>query len=754
MNRNMILILLVMAVLALAACSGGGGPTPVDFDRMTATVQDATGAPLADLSVRVEGRSTGVTTNAAGQFTLDSSAFPNGVSNSNEISLGRNGVVLGAGAFVPVDNQVITLKFGENFAVSDTDPVDPNALPGSLSGNIYDETTGGLLDGVELTLFSPHGELLMGESDGGHYAFTGLTPGDWTLTAHLTGYQSELAVVEVPEDTSIIQHLSMVPKNTINPGDGLLVSGTVVDSDTGAPVAGATVSLMVDTGYSGIDDIAVYEDIAWAEVGADSGTATEPGYAGDDDDDEARSSSLAPWYYEPQYFEVTTGADGTFTIDEEVIGYSLWGEAYAEGYLNGSYYEYIDGLTGTLDITIELDAFVETSVAGTIHDEDGQPIDGAYVEFIYAGDTAYYYDDIALPGVLEVDEMAEEARNSYDDYDSPPPPMATDADDGSGDWGDWAEAAIGAANDSSGGTQSGSTGSGVDNPSMMRYRWENQNSHSSSDVAYFTGYYATNADADGNYSFEGIPAGNYYVFASAYRHLSFNDMIELVEPTGNEVNAANTVDIELPNQPVGAVTGVITDEYGNPIDDCLVNATQPNVDPFTYTGSDGRYTIENVPEGTWLISAYKQGYLTRSQEVEITADDTVTVNLTIDTYEAPVYDLIAYSGHVVDGNDNAGITGCDLVFTPVNEEDGSYYQHVKSGANGTYGAALIASEYNVLIQRDGYQDIFMRIWVDEDYPTMDFWMWKVNSGGGGWGGIAEPMIDFADEAMPEMGKDV
>jgi len=763
--KRLILLFMVAAVLTmLAACNGGGPVDPDDnFDRMTAVVQDAAGAPVPDLNVRVEGRDTGVTTNTAGQFTLDRTAFPNGVNNVNEISLGKGGIVMGNGDFVPALNANLTIKFGDNFGLTNpgtpVTPPDPTADPGSLSGSIFDEATEELLSGVELTLFASFGDLRTGTSDNGAYSFADLPPGDWTLTAHLADYQPEIAVVNIPEGGEIVQHLSMVSTGTVAPGDGVLVTGTVLDSDTGAPVAGATVSVMVDTGYMCMPEPAVWDDVnAWED--AATGVATEPAPAPssgggsegwDPDDDEERVPSMAPWLYEPQFFELTTGADGTFSVPEEVIGYSVWCDVYAEGYLNGNHYEYIEGRTGTVDFEIQIDPFVATDVTGTVRDEFGVPIEGAYVEFVFAGDDIYYYDDIALPGVLEIGDMATDAERNFDEFDAPPPPMAPDADgDGSSNWDDVEQGAAAPGSNSGG----GSPGDGFDNPEMMRFRWENQQGRNTSDADYFTGFYATNADADGNFSFEGIPAGNYYVFASAYKHLPYSDNIEIVADTGNSVEESNTVNIELPNQPVGTVTGNVVDDHGNPVPDTLVNATQPNVDPFTYTDVNGNYTIENVPVGTWLISAYKQGYLTRSEEVEITEDGVITVNLVIDNYVPPVHNVIAYSGHVVDGSDNTGLVGCDIVFTPVNEEDGSYFQHVTSGVNGAYNAALIASEYNVLIQQPGYEDIFMRIWVDAQYPTMDFWMWKINTGNGGpWGGGPMPMIDFADGAMPERGED-
>ena len=52
---------------------------------------------------------------------------------------------------------------------------------------------------------------------------------------------------------------------------------------------------------------------------------------------------------------------------------------------------------------------------------------------------------------------------------------------------------------------------------------------------------------------EDVPAGTYYVFASAYRHLPYNGEFEAKEDA-----AENDVPITLPNVPVGSVEGTVT----------------------------------------------------------------------------------------------------------------------------------------------------------------------------------------------------
>ena len=194
----------------------------------------------------------------------------------------------------------------------------------------------------------------------------------------------------------------------------------------------------------------------------------------------------------------------------------------------------------------------------------------------------------------------------------------------------------------------------------------------------------------------------------------------------------------------------MTDENGDPIDDVLVNATQPFADPFTYTDATGYYRIDNIPVGVWLVSGFKTGYLTSGSQLDIKDDMVLTLNLVLESFEAPQVDTIAYTGTVVNGFDNSHVPGIDIVFTPVDVELGGYYKHLVSDANGAFATQLVPTEYNVLITGEGYEDIYIRVFVDAQWPTMDFWMWPIGAAGGNngpWGGIMEGTFQGGEGAM-------
>lgn len=729
-NRLAILIVLGLLAAALAACGGGGSVTP-GFDHMTARVVGNDGAPLANASVRVEGHDTGVKTDANGNFTLPASVFPRGASESQEITFGMNGVILGREMIVPGENPD-EIKLGEGTGTA------------TVTGTVYDENTSLPLSDVQITLFSLDNGVYQTVSAGGIYSVANVEAGSWQIAAFKEGYSPEMAFINVEDGATVTQDLALAPDGVVPPGEGLKVKGVLKDAKTGTGIAGAAISLMADTGYMGIPEMDVYNGYKDAVDGTtNSGTGSaEPGAPPSD----ANSSPVAsmPFRYDPQYQETTTGADGSFEFENEVVGYTIWMNYSAEGYLGGTHYEDISGRTGTLELELTLDPIVPTDITGIITDENGDPVKDAYVEYIFAANGGMPMPlGMDVPVGMDLAGMAESGGATRSDVGAPPPPPTMgmpSGTDGNG-WDEFASSPM------AGGEAPADSNGGADNMLMQRYRYEHMNDRSGSEVTYFSGYYSTTTAEDGSYSFEGVPAGTYYVFASAYKHLPYNGEFEAKE------NAAeNDAPITLPNVPVGSVEGTVVDENGEPVPDTLVNCTQPYVDPFTYTDATGHYRIDNVPTGSWIISGYKSGYLTMSKDTEITEDTVVTVNLTLSIYTPPEVELANITGRLADGGDNAGIEGADLVFTPVDETLGSYYRHIQSGTDGAYATTLIpGGEYNLLIQKTGFQDLYIRIYVDTSWPMFDYMLWKIGATGGGWGGTTRPPMPTEPGQTPPDG---
>lgn len=90
--------------------------------------------------------------------------------------------------------------------------------------------------------------------------------------------------------------------------------------------------------------------------------------------------------------------------------------------------------------------------------------------------------------------------------------------------------------------------------------------------------------------------------------------------------------VSLTIQPGGSIAGTISDaETGNPIADATVMVTQDGdlFDTAT-SGTDGSYSIPELPAGTYTLEARAAGFLRNTREnVQVTANETTTVNFSL-----------------------------------------------------------------------------------------------------------------------------
>jgi subtilisin family serine protease len=88
----------------------------------------------------------------------------------------------------------------------------------------------------------------------------------------------------------------------------------------------------------------------------------------------------------------------------------------------------------------------------------------------------------------------------------------------------------------------------------------------------------------------------------------------------------------LPTQATGTIIGtVVIEGTTTPIEGAVVTA-----DGFsTSTDDDGDYTLANLPVGTYIVTALKTGYTKESQVVDVSKDNTVTVNFALNPEPTP-----------------------------------------------------------------------------------------------------------------------
>jgi hypothetical protein len=143
-------------------------------------------------------------------------------------------------------------------------------------------------------------------------------------------------------------------------------------------------------------------------------------------------------------------------------------------------------------------------------------------------------------------------------------------------------------------------------------------------VTVDTGGSAT-TDVNGIYTLSGVPAGNRTVTADASGYVSQNKQTTVPE------NGTSTVDFSLDLEPVsggeGTIKGTVTDANSG---SRLAGVTvMTDTGQSATTNKGGKYTINNVPEGSRAVTASLSGYVIQVQPALVVADQTTTVNIAL-----------------------------------------------------------------------------------------------------------------------------
>ena len=697
--KKLIILLLGAAILvmALAACGGGGARTinpiinpPAGSHDVSGTLTDPYGNPIADASLVVDGTDSGIKTDSAGNFTIPSGMVAEG--RAMRIGVRNQGVMMGETDFMPGAPWRFDWQLGE------TDP-DGGTVNGLVTDSV-DETP--VADAV-LVLFSEEWVSIMGTNADGTFEFTGVPAGNYQVIVFAPYYRLQMKSLTVESGNTTQLTIALEASSDTQPSDGYTVKGRIVDAVSGNGVAGALVQGNSDNGW--------YYICGTTDATTNNGGSEEPrGVLQEDGNDVIGSEPMPPigedgqtYWEEPVYQETYTDENGYYEFADPFNGMGVYVNATQDEYMPTSGY-FAREADGEVEANLELNPIIPVNVSGTVTSTEGGAVEGAYIEFIYI-DPNFYGRDYAVPGAADLGNV----------------------DAGGMAWastGDTDAALPGAAPPPSG----ESFDQSLDSYGMASYRNQmRERRGASQDAPMPFGYYATSADENGGYSLEGIPAGYYSVFVGAHGFLSYGGEMEITSD-------CDTMDFALDPVPVGTVTGRVTDDTGEPIPDALVNATQPYVDPFTFTDADGYFELTNVPAGTWRVGAYKEGFSARAVTVEITEDVVIDLDFSLPSNSTPPpTDLVTLTGRVLDGSTNEVLANADIVAVAA---DDSYHSYVTSDENGNYTLQLPAGTYNVLVQVPDYEDVYIQVWVDPEWPSFDFYMWPYDMRGG-WGTIVD-----------------
>lgn len=133
--------------------------------------------------------------------------------------------------------------------------------------------------------------------------------------------------------------------------------------------------------------------------------------------------------------------------------------------------------------------------------------------------------------------------------------------------------------------------------------------------------YSEKSGVDGSYVIENIAPGTYQVSAFVNGRYEERKIQDVVVTANIDTSGQDFV---IAIEPIGEVSGVVTDSGGAAIENAMVSAS--NEDPSgggVLTGSDGSYTIVGLPGGTYDVAALAEGYVSQSEvDVVVTAGQT------------------------------------------------------------------------------------------------------------------------------------
>jgi hypothetical protein len=133
---------------------------------------------------------------------------------------------------------------------------------------------------------------------------------------------------------------------------------------------------------------------------------------------------------------------------------------------------------------------------------------------------------------------------------------------------------------------------------------------------------STTTDASGHYSLT-LPVGDYDVTASHFGYTS------QTQPASVTDGGTTTLDFLLVAAPSGSLSGTVSDDSGNPVENATVTINSTPIPPET-TDVNGNYSFASVPEGTYSVTA-TAGKCTTPDTETVTISGATTQDFTLPT---------------------------------------------------------------------------------------------------------------------------
>jgi hypothetical protein len=144
-------------------------------------------------------------------------------------------------------------------------------------------------------------------------------------------------------------------------------------------------------------------------------------------------------------------------------------------------------------------------------------------------------------------------------------------------------------------------------------------------VQLMPGNHTALTDASGHYAISNIPSGKYTLSVSAAGHQSTSKSVTLRANTTMNINLKVRSSSSGSGSDSRDLGGVIRDASGRGIAGVSIRLTPGNYQATT--GSDGRFTLANVPDGRYMMHIRASGYHAINRKVTVGADRTIDFSL-------------------------------------------------------------------------------------------------------------------------------
>jgi protocatechuate 3,4-dioxygenase beta subunit len=653
---------------------------------------------------------------------------------------------------------------------------------GSISGRVVDEE-GHPIEWADVWAEATDGSgSCYGTTDGeGYYTITGLKSGDYVVRAIAQGkvplyfdnaadyWEATVVTVTAPVDTGNINFQLTA---------GGSIAGRVVDEE-GSPVEGA-VLWAIDGNWNYFGEVSTDSDGQYTIAGLPDGDfrvyVQAEGYAFQyystayNYDDASPVTVAAPdvtggidfvltlgggisgrvtdregnpiadaWVHAHTYgvfdggnaYGGFTDCDGFYTISGVLSGdYSV--VAFAEGYT----LEYYDGAGNIVkyatpvevlapDITLGIHFALTRagSISGRVVDEDGHPIEEAFVWAEAAdgsggnGSTTDAEGYYTITGLVSGDYVVRaQAQGKVPRYF-----------DNAVNYGDASVVTVTASANTgninfqltAGGSISGQVIDGEGNPVEGAVLWAIDGNWNDFGEVF--------TDTDGQYTISGLPDGDYRVYVQAegyalqyYSAASNYDDASLVTVAAPYVTGGIDFALTLG----GGISGRVTDTEGNPIADAWVHARTYGVfdggNAYSgFTDSDGFYTISGMLSGDYSVFAVAAGYALELYDGAGNIVDDATA-------------ITVFAPAITEGIDFA-LTRAGSISGRVVDEEGNPIEGANVSAQGNRGRGngsttdaegyytiigLVSGDYVVRVEAEGKVPLYFDNVVDYDEATV------------------------------------